>query len=257
MKEILSSKNTWIKELKKLQKKKYRDQQNRYLVEGFHLVEEAIRANASVEWILFSKRGQVEWADWLSQQAEDKLVLLHDDAMHALSELPTPPGMIGVIEKQEPAMHFASGSWLLLDAVQDPGNVGTMIRTADACGMTGVVLGEGTADIYQQKVLRAMQGSHFHLPIHRLPLLPVVQQLQAQQIPVYGSAVDRRALAYTDVAPRTSFALVMGNEGQGMQTELLAQTDKNLYIPMRGKAESLNVAIATGILLYHLYCETE
>ena len=143
--------------------------------------------------------------------------------------------------------------WLLLDNVQDPGNIGTMVRTADAAGFAGVAFGTGTVDIHQPKVERSMQGSQFHLQLISTDLTALVAQLQAQGAPVYGSELNPQAAEYLDVDAPAAFGLIMGNEGNGMSPELLAQTDQNLYIPIKGQAESLNVAVAAGILMFGLY----
>ena len=143
--------------------------------------------------------------------------------------------------------------WLLLDNVQDPGNIGTMVRTADAAGFAGVAFGTGTVDIHQPKVERAMQGSQFHLQLISTDLDKLVDQLQAQGSPVYGSELNPQAARYLDIDAPASFGLIMGNEGNGMSRELLARTDQNLYIPIKGQAESLNVAVAAGVLMFGLY----
>ncbi|GGC82427.1 TrmH family RNA methyltransferase [Enterococcus wangshanyuanii] len=253
MKEILSSKNTMIKEVKKLKIKKHRELQQRYLIEGFHLIEEAIKANAKVEWILINQRGLEEWAEWIALHEDDRFILVTEEILNSLSELPTPQGMAAVVKMpdREQVLSY-SGRWLLLDNVQDPGNVGTMIRTADAAGLTGVVLGSGCADIYNTKVLRAMQGSNYHLPIFRLPLIEVIEGFQKNEISVYGTELNKEAVVYQTLPKQENYALIMGNEGQGVSRELLEMVDQTVYIPIVGKAESLNVAIAAGILMYHL-----
>ncbi|VED73279.1 SpoU rRNA Methylase family protein [Staphylococcus aureus] len=137
---------------------------------------------------------------------------------------------------------------MLIDRVQDPGNLGTLIRTADAAGMDAVIMEKGTTDPYQDKVLRASQGSVFHLPVMTQDLDTFITQFNG---PVYGTALEN-AVAYKEVTSSDSFALLLGNEGEGVNPELLAHTAQNLIIPIYGKAESLNVAIAGSILLYHL-----
>lgn len=250
LKEINSSKNDLIKSLKKLHKKKTRDEENRYLIEGFHLVEEAVKANAQLSIVLIDERGLREWGTWLEAVTAEKY-LVSPEVMKALSDLPTPQGIMAVVAKpREQAVTF-EGKWVLLDHVQDPGNVGTIIRTADAAGFNGVILGEGSADIYSTKVLRSMQGSHFHLPVISGELATIIPQLQAQGTKVYGTELNEAAVAFDEVSATDQVAILLGNEGQGVSNELLSITDKNLYIPIYGQAESLNVAIAAGILLYH------
>ncbi|WP_321384756.1 RNA methyltransferase [uncultured Enterococcus sp.] len=258
MKEITSSKNEWIKAIKKLHRKKQREEMGQYLLEGFHLVEEAINYSAAVEAILVTKRGLAEWQKWIEQQETEKLTLVSDEVMKSLSDLPTPQGIMAVVNmtsiEAEEQLDL-TGSWLALDQVQDPGNVGTMIRTADAAGFSGVIMGEGAADIYSTKVLRAMQGSHFHLPIIRGELLPFIQKFKAQGSAVYGTELNEAAVPYSTVSAQKNFLLIMGNEGNGVSEEVLAHTTENLYIPIKGKAESLNVAIAAGVLMFALSTE--
>ncbi|WP_086347391.1 TrmH family RNA methyltransferase [Candidatus Enterococcus clewellii] len=255
MKEITSSKNEWIKNIKKLHRKKHREDMQQYLIEGFHLVEEAINYEASVDTILLTARGKKEWSEWLEQQDDEKIVLVSDEVMKSLSDLPTPQGIVAVVDmpsSEEEVLADLTGSWLALDQVQDPGNVGTMVRTADAAGFSGVIIGDGAADVYSTKVLRAMQGSHFHLPIIRGELLPLIERFKREGCAVYGTELNEEAVQYTDIEPMSDFLLIMGNEGSGVDSEILKQTTKNLYIPIKGKAESLNVAIAAGILMYSL-----
>lgn len=254
MKEILSIQNKQIKEFKKLHKKKYREQENRYIIEGYHLIEEAEKAKQDIQTILFNRRAQQEWAHWLQQQDIDKLVFVSDEVLKFLSELPTPQGIMAIVayDEQFSFEEHLDGKWLLLDNVQDPGNVGTMIRTADAAGFTGVILGEGTADLYSCKVLRAMQGSNYHLPVIRSSLEKIIDELTTKKIPIYGTELNKQAVTYRSITSTDRFALIMGNEGQGVSQDLLDKTTKNLYIPIFGAAESLNVSVAAGIIMYHL-----
>lgn len=251
MKEIQAAKINKIKELKKLQQRKYRKQSEVYLLEGYHLVEEAVKAGVEIKEVYLDKRGLQLWQDWVKQHELD-YYLLSSEAMKALSELPTPQGMIALVKKEENEPADVCGKWLLLDNVQDPGNVGTMVRTADAAAFDGIFLGKGTADRYSGKVLRSMQGSQFHLPIFSGDLIEVIPAFKKIASKVYGTALDSSALSYTEVKRASSFALVLGNEGQGVNEEILQMTDQNLYIPIYGEAESLNVGVAAGILMYAL-----
>lgn len=251
MKEIQAAKNNKIKELKKLHQRKYRSQSKNYLLEGFHLVEEAAKANAEIKEVYLDERGLQLWQEWVERHQLD-YYLLSDEAMKAISELPTPQGMISLVQKSDPNSADFSGKWLLLDNVQDPGNVGTIVRTADAAGFDGVFLGKGSADKYSSKVLRSMQGSQFHLPIFSGDIKETIPEFKKMGSNIYGTKLDQAALPYTQVEKTSSFALILGNEGQGMTEEILQMTDQNLYIPIYGAAESLNVGVAAGILMYAL-----
>jgi TrmH family RNA methyltransferase len=126
--------------------------------------------------------------------------------------------------------------------------LGTLIRTSDAAGMDAVILGEGCADPYNPKVVRSTQGSLFHLPILKADLAVFLATLD---MPIFGTSLEGGVLFET-VEKSDTFALLVGNEGQGVAPELLQKTTRNLYIPIHGKCESLNVGVAAGILMYYL-----
>ncbi|MFD1317873.1 TrmH family RNA methyltransferase [Loigolactobacillus zhaoyuanensis] len=246
---ITSPKNELIKSLRKLTRKKNREEQQRYLLEGVHLVREAVNAQQPLTMILATTDFQQE--SWLPSQVPTYWVT--PAVAQALGATVTTQGIFAVLPlPQEQLPQTYTGTWLLLDGVQDPGNIGTMARTADAAGLAGVVLGQGSADLYSDKVLRAMQGSHFHIPIYQGDLADWLAAFKAAQVPIFGSELNPAAVDFHQVPAQQNFALIMGNEGNGMQIDLLAQTDQNLYIPIQGRAESLNVAIAAGILLFQL-----
>ena len=144
------------------------------------------------------------------------------------------------------------GRYLVLEDVQDPGNVGTMIRTADAAGFDGVVISDRTADIYNAKTLRSMQGSHFHLPIYRLPRPEFMAHFAKLGLPVLATTLSDHSVDYRDLPALEHFALVMGNEGAGISGEMAELADYLVHITMPGQAESLNVAIAAGIMMFQL-----
>ncbi len=251
MRRIESAQNAQVKHWKKLVSvRKERDKSGEFLVEGFHLVEEALKHKTSV-LALVVREGMTIPNGWQIDDIE--IIEVTMEIAKEIAETEHSQGIyahcrqsISPIEKQQ--------SWkkvLLIDAVQDPGNVGTMIRTADAAGLDAVILGKGSADAYNPKTVRSGQGSHFHIPIVKGNLAQWVQLCKEQDIPVYGTSLDD-SITYNHVHPQDQFALIMGNEGSGLSPELLQLTDMNLKIPLIGQAESLNVAVATGILLYTL-----
>ncbi|MGX6961467.1 TrmH family RNA methyltransferase [Vagococcus xieshaowenii] len=251
MKEITSAQNTTIKEAKKLLKNKYRQQTGLYMIEGEHLVEEAINEGQRLEKLFITTDFMIEkQLDGLFAQAKE-IFEVSDTVMKTLSSLPTPQGIIAILKQTSQALTYPLvAPLLLLDNVQDPGNVGTMIRTADAAGYAGVVLGKGCADFYSNKVQRALQGSHFHLPVVQEDLSNFIPDLIASGVEVYATALDKQAKSYRDLNPSTSFAIVMGNEGQGVSQDIIELCTQTIYIPMPGRAESLNVAVAAGILMF-------
>lgn len=251
MKRIESSQNTQVKHWKKLVSvRKERDKSGEFLVEGFHLVEESLKNKENVLAIIV-REGTTIPTGWNVNDVD--IIEVTMDIAKEIAETEHSQGIYAHCSQQQTTVNQQQ-TWkklLLVDAVQDPGNVGTMIRTADAAGIDAIILGKGSADAYNPKTVRSGQGSHFHIPIVKGDLSQWIQTCKDQEIPVYGTSLDESVL-YNQVQPQGQFALIMGNEGSGLSPELLVQTDTNLKIPLLGQAESLNVAVATGILLYSL-----
>ncbi|MGQ7407675.1 TrmH family RNA methyltransferase [Streptococcus suis] len=240
---IRSKANNLVKQIKKLQQKKYRT--SSYLIEGWHLLEEAGAAGATFEHILVLE----EYAERVAGLPNVSLVT--PDIMRDLADSKSPQGVLAQLALPRQDLPTSlTGKFLVLEDVQDPGNVGTMIRTADAAGFDGIFLTDKSADIYNIKVLRSMQGSHFHLPIYRLPVEELVRYLQAQGLPILATTLSSQSVNYKDFQPGPSFAMVMGNEGQGISAYMEEVADQLVHISMPGQAESLNVAIAAGILMF-------
>lgn len=249
MKYIESNQNSLVKYWKKLATtRKERDKSGEFLVEGFHLVEEALKHTEVLHLII--REGVAIPVSW---NLDDVFLIEVSEAIaKELSETEHSQGIFAQC-KQKEVDEAAQAGWtrlLLIDAVQDPGNIGTMIRTADAAGIDAVILGKGSADPYNPKTVRSTQGSIFHIPVVRGDLHDWVADLKERNVPVYGTALEN-SVVYNEVEKEHDFALIMGNEGSGIAASLLAQTDANVIIPIKGAAESLNVAVATGIVLYH------
>ena len=241
---ITSKANSVVKNAKKLHQKKYR--KSAYLIEGWHLFEEAVQAGVTIEKVfaLESYRDQLV--------AFPQTIWVSEEILLDLADTQTPQGIVAVIQKEEvglPDLH--QGKYLFLEDVQDPGNVGTMIRTADAAGFTGVIVSDKSADIYSLKTLRSMQGSHFHLPIYRMPLVSFVEEAKKSNLPILATTLSRESKDYRELSSLENFVLVMGNEGQGISSVMAESADQLVHIGMKGQAESLNVAVAAGILMFY------
>lgn len=242
---ITSKANSVVKNAKKLHQKKYR--KSAYLIEGWHLFEEAVQAGVTIEKIfaLESYREQLV--------AFPQTVWVSEDILLDLADSQTPQGIVAVVQKEEVGqVDFSQGKFLFLEDVQDPGNVGTIIRTADAAGFTGVIVSDKSADIYGLKTLRSMQGSHFHLPIYRMSSQRLLEKANKASIPVLATTLSKDSVDYRELPPIENFVLVMGNEGQGISPLMTESADQLVHISMKGQAESLNVAVAAGILIFHL-----
>ena len=242
---ITSKANSVVKNAKKLHQKKYR--KSAYLIEGWHLFEEAVQAGVTIEKIfaLESYREQLV--------AFPQTVWVSEDILLDLADSQTPQGIVAVVQKEEVEQtDFSQGKFLFLEDVQDPGNVGTIIRTADAAGFTGVIVSDKSADIYSLKTLRSMQGSHFHLPIYRMTSQALLEEAKEAAIPVLATTLSKDSVDYRELPSIENFVLVMGNEGQGISPLMAESADRLVHISMKGQAESLNVAVAAGILIFHL-----
>jgi len=250
MKYIESKKNDEIKQLKKLSATKNIRKTGTYMIEGFQLVREADKFEQEFVKLLVTEKYE---EDRLAKKYRDIAITISDDVANELSETKTPQGIFAVIKVQDnDDMTEFSGKWVMLDDVQDPGNVGTIVRTADAAGYAGVITSLDTADFYQPKVQRSMQGSQFHLPIYRMDINKAIDLAKKSQLKIYGSEVNPQAKPYTQLDKTDNFALIMGNEAHGITQDVLNETDENIYIPILGEAESLNVAVAAGVLMYGL-----
>lgn len=242
-KEIITSKeNRRIKDLKKLQSKKYRNRFNRFLVEGEHLVEEAVIHNQTVHAVILLEEYDHNRLDLKGIN----LIFVSLEVMKTLSTLETPPGIMGVVTYKAPKTR--GDRVLLLDCVQDPGNLGTLLRTADAFGFDKVILSPDTADVFSDKVLRSAQGSTFHIDIQVKEAASAAEEFKGM---VLGTALDGASVLSNIDAPKGPLMLILGNEGSGVSSEVLSKVDAKVEIEMSGQSESLNVGIAGGILMHH------
>ncbi|CEH27637.1 hypothetical protein AM501_16610 [Aneurinibacillus migulanus] len=255
MERITSVQNPRIKQWAKLHVRKERESTGCFLLEGMHLVEEACRSDVPLEAILVEEDTVLpEWLNAYQQTHQNmELLWVTRPVLEKVSETKTPQGMLAIAEMRTTLPDALPDDCLLLvlDKLQDPGNVGTLIRTADAAGFDGVVIGEGSADLYNSKTIRSTMGSLFHLPIWRENVVDFIHRMKDEHpgLRVIGTSL-KESKAYTDVMYAGSVALVIGNEGSGISDDVLALTDQNVIIPIHGRAESLNAAIAGSVLMY-------
>lgn len=243
---ISSVQNERVKQWKKLHTAKGRKKEQRYLIETWHLIEEAQRANRLLECMLTQEAYDV-YATLLTVP----ITIITSEISQTLAQTMTPTGIFGVVAMSFDETPITKGKWVLLDSVQDPGNMGTIIRTADAAGFDGVVIGEGCVDVFNDKTVRSMQGSQFHIKLYKGCLIDYIQQMISQGIAVYGSELNDKATTVFELPYTSHVALVMGNEGSGISKEVLSECTQSVYIPILGQAESLNVAVAASVMMYH------
>lgn len=256
---ITSTSNSNIKLIKALQMKKYRDEYGLFLAEGMKLVDEALASGYMLKYLLLAK-ANADLIEKYRVQAESKglqLLITADHVFDSISDTKTPQGVMAVIHKRQydldPALSMPEGFLVLLDGISDPGNLGTIIRTVDAAGGTGVVLLNGCTDPYGPKAVRSTMGSIFRVPVYESDdAADLVIRLRKASYHIAASH-----LAGSDVfrwkggGPKT--ALVIGNESRGVSRQLIELADSLIKIPMAGGAESLNASVAAGILIYEIY----
>ena len=237
--EVISSlQNERIKNLSKLLDKKYRDMEGKFLVEGEHLVEEAFKAGLLLE--------VVKCEDYLGDY-DVPTTLVTYDVIKKLSNTVNPQRIIGVVKKIEEKE--LGNKVLILDDIQDPGNLGTIIRSSLAFNIDSIVLSKTSVDMYNDKVLRSSEGMIFHINIVRRDILSLIDELHDKGYKVYGTKVDG-GTSVDKVDISNKYALVMGNEGNGVKDSILDLCDDYIYIDMNSSVESLNVGVATSIILY-------
>lgn len=250
MESITSRQNPLAVHIRKLGAEgKYRRSQKQYLCEGEKLVGEALRWSAGVETLVYA-RGKTPPED-LPQ--EIRLVEVPEGLFESLSTVETPQGVLAVCRRPETALPetMAPGGYLVLDGLQDPGNVGTIWRTADALGAAGVVLLPRCADPFSPKTVRSTMGACFRLPVWETDLEHLCPRLEAAEIPLYATAL-REDTADVRELPLERAAVVIGSEGRGISQEALSRCEKTIRIPMRERCESLNAAAAATVVLWEM-----
>lgn len=253
MQAITSVKNPAVQQARALQKKAARDESGLFLCEGEHMAGEALRAGAAVA--LFVDDSLLARYEPLTRQAPASCPVYAAPAhvLAALSLVKSPQGVAAVALQPAAAPLSALGARvLLLEDVQDPGNVGTLLRTLDAAGFTGCILTPGCADPYGDKALRATMGSVFRVPMARVPSAgAAVSTLAASGFASYAAVLDG-APYYQRGPAEQKLCLLIGNEGAGLRPDTAQACTRRVRLPMRGGAESLNAAIAGAVLMYDL-----
>ncbi len=249
MLEIESKNNNLFKEIKKLKEKKHRIKSNKYIIEGLRFVEEAIKSKVSIDSIIFTESFKEKNPDLFLKINENiKLIQMNEALLKQLCSTENPQGIVGVINMQN--KELKSGELVVLvDKVQDPGNMGTIIRTAHAAGAAGIVMTKGTVDIYNDKTLRSTMGSIFYIPIVEDDSLDFVKSLKKEGYKLVVSSLQGKNNFFEENL-QGKVMIAVGNEGNGVSDEVYDIADIKVKIPMPGEAESLNVAVATSIMIY-------
>lgn len=249
IKEITSVNNSYIKWLLSLKDKQARNEYNLFIVEGYHLVEEALKHN-TLKVVLCTEK------EVLDKINVDEKYLVNEQIIKKISSTKSPQNIIGVVnsitnQDLESIISKDNLRILILDDVNDPGNLGTIIRTSAALGIDAVISSLETVDYYNEKVLRATQGAIFKIPLFKGDLVKIISILKQNDITIYGTHL-KSSISVKEVEKLKKLAIVVGNEAQGVSTKVLELCDKNIILPMNNDVESLNVSIASALLMWEL-----
>lgn len=260
---ISSGQNQVIKEIKSLKEKKYRDQKGLYFIEGIRFVEEALKENVEITKILISdKLIDVNGGKEILEKVENAKCL-NISSMYSvpnklyleLTDTENPQGILAVLRKKQTnieEVYDNNNFFVVLDSIQDPGNMGTIIRTADAAGATGIVVSKGCVDVYNPKVLRSTMGSLFHIPIcYSENILETLKSMKDKGIRLCAAHLKGNR-NYFELGYKDNIAIIVGNEANGISDDIAAISNELVKIPMAGKSESLNASVAAGLLMYEV-----
>ena len=232
--------NEKIKEIKKLNIKKYREIENLFIVEGEHLVLEAYKKGVLKTLIVEENT---------SFNLDVETMIVTREVIKHITELETPQNIIGICNKL--TEEKIGNKVLVLDDIQDPGNLGAIIRSAVAFNIDTIVISNNTVDLYNSKVVRASQGMLFNINIIRKDIKEIILNLKKENYKILATRVTS-GKSLKSIVKTNKFAIIMGNEGNGVSKDILDLSDEYLYIDINKNCESLNVAVATSIILYEL-----
>jgi len=249
---LTSLQNPLVKQIRQLHRAKERREQQLFLLEGTHLIEAACLADRPFNTVCHTSNWQLRYPELLQQieQRTQRLELVSPEVLRAIATTVEPDGIIATVERSSSAVPVFHQLGLVLETIQDPGNLGTIIRTAAAAGADGLLLSADSVDLDHPKVLRASAGQWFRLPMATNPDLPAAIALYRQQGFQIVATLPTADRTYWDVDFCKPTLLLLGNEGAGLSPDLAALADYSVQIPLAVGVESLNVAIATALLLY-------
>ena len=254
MQVITSKDNELIKHIKKLKDKKQRDLSHEYIIEGIKLIQEAIQENAKIKQIIICddcEKTESIPKELMYEIAKQECIYVTNKVFDSITEVMNPQGILAMIEKQSKEMQIDDKQDIILalDDIQDPGNLGTILRTADSIGLTQILVSKGTADCYNPKVVRSTMGAIFRVKIIECEdLVKTLKEIKKHKFEIVVSSLQTDNSIY-DINYHKK-VIVIGNEANGVKKEIQDLADKKIKIPMLGKTESLNASVATGIILY-------
>ena len=254
MQTITSKDNELIKHIRKLKDKKYRDESNEYVVEGVKLVEEAVKENAKIKQIIVCEDTTRTYeipTHIMLEIAKYECISVSDKIFNIITQVTNPQGIMAIIEKnaQDAQIDYSQDIIVVLDDVQDPGNLGTILRTVDSIGLNQIIVSKGTADAFNSKVVRSTMGAIFRIKIIEVEnLAQAIKEMRKHHFKLMVTSLQTDNSIY-DIGFNKKI-IVIGNESNGVSEEIQDMADEKAKIPMLGKTESLNASVAAGIVMY-------
>lgn len=254
MQIITSKDNELVKHIKKLKDKKYRDLKNEFIIEGVKLLKEAIEANSSIKQIVICDNCQntdILPKELMYEIAKYECIYVTEKIFKTITDVNTPQGILAIIEKNNKItkIDYKQDIIVVLDDIQDPGNLGTILRTVDSVGLNQIIVSNGTVDCYNPKVIRSTMGAIFRINIIKSEDLEyTLKQLKENKFEIVVTSLQTNKSIYN--IKYNKKIIIIGNEANGVETKIQNLADEKIKIPMLGKTESLNASVATGIILY-------
>ena len=251
---ITSKDNETIKHIRKLKEKKYRDEFGEYIVEGVKLINEAIAEKLDVKTIVICdncNKTETINQNLMYEVAKYSCIYVDEKVFNTITEVQNPQGILAVVGKKnkQEEINYNEDVIVILDDIQDPGNLGTILRTIDSANLSQVIISKKSGDVYNPKVIRSTMGAIFRINvIESHNLSETIKNLKKHKFTIISTSLDTDKTIY-DIQYK-KVAIVIGNEANGVSKEIQEISDSKIKIPMLGKTESLNASVATGIVLY-------
>ena len=253
--QVISSKdNELIKHIKKLKDKKHRDESNEYIIEGVKLIEEAVKEKARIKKIIVCEDTTRTYeipTHIMYEIAKYECVYVTNKVFASITQVTNPQGIMAIIEKGDTNVRidYTQDIIVALDDVQDPGNLGTILRTVDSIGLNQIIVSKGTADVFNSKVVRSTMGAIFRVKIIEVENLPQsIKEMRKHHFKLMVTSLQTENSIY-DIKFNKKI-IVIGNEANGVSKEIQEMADEKAKIPMLGKTESLNASVAAGVVMY-------
>ena len=254
MQIITSKDNDFVKHIKKLKEKKYRDINKEYMIEGIKLIKEAIEEKAEIKQIIICEdcdKADIIPKELMYEIAKYECVYVNKKIFNTLTDVVNPQGILAIIGRSnnKNQIDYMQDIIVALDDIQDPGNLGTILRTVDSVGLTQILVSKGTADVFNPKVVRSTMGAIFRVKIIECEdLIQTLKEVKKHKFEVVVTSLQTTKSFYE--VNYNKKIIVIGNEANGVEKQIQEIAENKVIIPMLGKTEILNASVATGIMLY-------